>query len=49
MRRERAPRDLDLRQFRHDKPRNQPRNVLLMCTVSSSPIASGRSFTPRLA
>jgi hypothetical protein len=41
-----APRDLDLGQFRHARPREPPRIVLLMSAVSSSPLATGRASPP---
>jgi hypothetical protein len=44
--REGPPGDLDLGQFRHARPRDPPRIVLLMYTVSSSPLATGRASPP---
>jgi hypothetical protein len=46
VRRERTPGDLDLGQFRHARPRGSPYIVLLMCNVSSSPLATGRAAPP---
>jgi hypothetical protein len=46
VRRKGPPGDLDLGQFRHARPRDPPRIVLLMCTVSSSPLATGRASPP---
>jgi len=44
--REGTPRDLDFGQLRHARPCDPPRVVLLMCNVSSSPLATGRASPP---
>jgi hypothetical protein len=46
VRRESPPCDLDFGQFRHARPRDPARIVLLMCSVSSSPPATGLASLP---